>query len=841
MSVMEKLKAKDDRLQSQVPRFALIGALSTLINYAVFFGLFGLLGIDYIASSGIGYIAGLVFGYIFNARLTFRSTPGLSMIPYFIVYTASLVASLGVLSFQVGVLGIDPLLANVISICFSTATNFLGTRYIAFNRNFRIPTFFRSRLFIAALAVKLVFAAFFASDFLTQLFVPFVQYFVENPFSNPYEHFFELGNTNIFPYPPFMLFSLGIPHILLYALKSGSAIFSIFAIRLSLIAADLVIFYILCRLLPQKEKFATLLYWCSPVIFYINYIHGQLDIIPVALLFSSTYFLVKKKLLSSALFFGLGIASKSYLFVALPIYLIYLLKKKYSAITMARYFAFVGVVYAALLSPYVLSEGFIKLVFLAPEQYRLLDLSVGFASNLAFYIVPAAYAYILFKAYSFKKITKEMLFVLLGLSSTLLVTLINPARGWYLWPIPFVVYFFIKERRLNPWIYASFNAFYLLYFLFISESDVFNVFQIVSPSIATLAVPYNYLLSLGLHAQMVVSILFTALTSTLLYTSYLIYRNGVRNNFMFQEQNGIPVIGVSGDSGAGKTTFVESLCNFFGRQNVTVIHGDDIHKWERYDPNWKKYTHLNPIANTINANYKQLRFLKAGQPIRRRRYDHKTGKFTEPIEIQPKNLIVSEGLHTLFVNESNSVYNLKIYMDPDPNLRLLWKIRRDLRDRKYTLKKVIEQIKRRKQDSEKFISPQKYYSDLVISYKPTGKILFSRVDNPVSTYLEISVKSDIPLDNFVEMLLKCEHLKVEIEYPDYRFLKVALQGSVDKHEIQSMLRSLNLDHEEYGIDINRFGESLEGVAQVLVLYCLNERLKAMQRGDEVELRNEVAF
>ena len=823
MSLLKKLEAKDSGVKSQFSRFVLVGGVSTVINYALFLILFKGLGINYIAASAIGYVVGALFGYIFNARLTFRKRQGLSVVPYFGVYVFSLITSLGVLKFFASSVGINPLYANILAIGFSTITNFLGSKYIAFNEKFKLPPFFRSRTFLFILGIKIVFAFLFASDFMIQLFIPFVKYFVGNPLVNPYQHFFDIGAVKSFPYPPLMMFLLSIPYIL-FGIFSGNTFSDLLLMRLPLLVADIAIFYILYSIFHGKEKYTLLLYWASPIVFYITYIHGQLDIIPVAFLFMSTYLLIRKRYFLSAALLGAGLATKSFIIVALPIYLIYLFKKKVEINRIAKFFLLFLVVYSVFLIPYIFSPGFLHMVFLAEEQLRLFNLSVDFTTSLVYYIVPAAYAYIILKAMSFKKITRDILFVLLGLTLTILVTFINPARGWYLWAIPFIVYFFVKVR-INVWVYISFSAAYLLYFLFVPDSDVFNVFQIVATQIAGKTVPYDYLLSVGLPANLLVNILFTALTSVLLYTAYLIYKKGVKTGLIFQEQNGIPVIGISGDSGVGKTTLANNLSDFFGRHRVTLVYGDDVHKWDRHDKRWSKLTQLNPGGNYIHAHYKQLKKLKKGYSIYRRHYDHKKGSFTRPIMIKPKDIIISEGLHTLFINESNFLYELKVYMDPDPSLRLLWKIKRDMKERNYTMKQITEQLKRREEDSKKFISPQRYYSDVVISYKPETEIDFKNLDEGPPIYMELYIKNNIPTESLVSALSESKSLYVNVAYPDHRFQKIVIAGGITKSDIQHVMKSLEIDYSEYEIEPEKIKDGLDGIIQLVVLYCLNERLK----------------
>ncbi|GEM_PF-175616 len=824
MNWIKKIEAKDN-LPSQFSRFIVIGGISTIINYFIFFIVYTIFTPNYLIAATIGYIVGALFGYVLNVRVTFKSKTGLNIITYFLVYTFSLVMSLGVLKFFSVSFGFNPLVSNIIAIAFSTATNFLGIKYITFNKSLKLPPFFKSKIFLTILVIKIVSSFLFASDFMTKLFIPFVNYFVDNPLSNPYEHFSGLGIENAFPYTPLMLFIISVPSILFGAFGKN-IFFDLFSIRLTLLLADLIIFYILYKLFRGKEKHTLIFYWASPIIFYINYIHGQLDIIPAMFLFSSVYFLITKRHFKSALLLGAGIATKTFVFVAIPIYLIYLINKRIHYSQIVKFFLITTLVYVTFISIYLFSDGFIKMVFFAGEQFRLFDLGIDFKTNLIYYIVPAAYAYILFKMISFKKITTDILFVSLGVILTILVTFISPARGWYLWSIPFISYFFIKRGK-DLWIYMSFSVFYLLYFFFSIDSDIFNFFQLISPQFASHVTPYNYLNSIGLRADILSSLLFTALTSILLYIIYITYRNGIRSSLLFQKTTGTPIIGICGDSGTGKTTLAKSLVDLFGGNKITMIYGDDVHKWERKDDRWKKYTHLNPLGNKIYLNYKQIKQLKNGISINRSHYDHETGKFTKPITIKPKDFIISEGLHTFFINESNDIYELKIYMDPDPSLRLLWKLKRDMKERGYSKKDIIKQLKKRELDVKRFILPQKHYSDVILHYKSQKKINFAKIHDNIPIYVEVDIKNDIPTDELIDLLSETNSLKLNINYPDHKFQRLTISGHVNRGFIEKVLNSLDLDYESYEIDKNGIKDGIDGVIQIILLYCLNKRLKSV--------------
>ena len=173
------------------------------------------------------------------------------------------------------------------------------------------------------------------------------------------------------------------------------------------------------------------------------------------------------------------------------------------------------------------------------------------------------------------------------------------------------------------------------------------------------------------------------------------------------------VFSITGDSGSGKSTLAHILKKYFS--NSFLLECDRYHKWERGDANWEKYTHLNPEANLIAKMNSDIFDLKIGKKIYHVDYDHSTGKFTDRQIIEPSDNIIVCGLHSLYGCNDN-IYNLKIYIDTEKNLKTFWKTKRDINERGYTLEKSLLQIKNREGDYLKFIYPQREKSDLIINF-----------------------------------------------------------------------------------------------------------------------------
>ena len=112
-----------------------MGILSTVFNYGIFAFLYKIVSVHYILSSMIGYVSGLLLGYLLNKNWTFIAQVDKSksyIVGYITVYAISLVSSQALLLFLVEILLINPLYANVLAIVLSTVMNFLGTNFFVF-------------------------------------------------------------------------------------------------------------------------------------------------------------------------------------------------------------------------------------------------------------------------------------------------------------------------------------------------------------------------------------------------------------------------------------------------------------------------------------------------------------------------------------------------------------------------------------------------------------------------------------------------------------------------------------------------------------------------------------
>ena len=191
---------------------------------------------------------------------------------------------------------------------------------------------------------------------------------------------------------------------------------------------------------------------------------------------------------------------------------------------------------------------------------------------------------------------------------------------------------------------------------------------------------------------------------------------------MISTPDRVVLIGVAGDSGCGKSTFLRRLADLFGEESMTVICLDDYHSLDRYQRKETGITALNPAANNFDLMYEQIKALKEGQQIMKPIYNHETGLIDPAELVKPTPIVVIEGLHPMYDERVRSLLDFSVYLDIDDEVKIAWKIQRDMAERGHTYEDVLAAINSRRPDFEGYIDPQKAHADVVIQILPTKLI-----------------------------------------------------------------------------------------------------------------------
>lgn len=209
------------------------------------------------------------------------------------------------------------------------------------------------------------------------------------------------------------------------------------------------------------------------------------------------------------------------------------------------------------------------------------------------------------------------------------------------------------------------------------------------------------------------------------------------------------ILGIVGDSAAGKTTLTRGIAQVLGEDQVTVICTDDYHRYDRKQRAEMAISALHPDCNYLDIIQQHLSLLRTGQPILKPIYNHSTGTFDPPEYIQPKRFVVVEGLLGYYTRGARDCYDVKVYLAPPESLRTQWKINRDTRKRGYSEEQVLEQLRKRDSDSEEFIRPQRKSADMVVSFYPPDETI---EQNDLLLNVRLVLRPNIPHPDLTRIL-----------------------------------------------------------------------------------------
>lgn len=176
------------------------------------------------------------------------------------------------------------------------------------------------------------------------------------------------------------------------------------------------------------------------------------------------------------------------------------------------------------------------------------------------------------------------------------------------------------------------------------------------------------------------------------------------------------IVAICGDSGSGKTTLTDGMVRVFGQERIQHICLDDYHFHDRATRLRMGISALHPDANNLALMTEHLQHLAGGKSVIKPVYNHATGTFSQPEEVQPAEIILVHGLHPLFTPGLRELAHVRIYLDPENALQQQWKIIRDSTSRGYTVEQVRQQIADRRRDGYLYIQPQKRFADIILRF-----------------------------------------------------------------------------------------------------------------------------
>ena len=181
----------------------------------------------------------------------------------------------------------------------------------------------------------------------------------------------------------------------------------------------------------------------------------------------------------------------------------------------------------------------------------------------------------------------------------------------------------------------------------------------------------------------------------------------------------IYIVGIAGGSASGKTTIVERIRETFGEQ--ILIIGHDSYYRAHTDMPFEERCNLNydhPDAFETELLCEHVRMLKQGKAVEQPVYDYSNhNRSTETVYLEPRPIILLEGILVLENPELRSLMDLKVFVDTDADERIMRRLSRDIMERGRSFDSVMTQYRNTvKPMHDKFVEPTKYTADIIIPW-----------------------------------------------------------------------------------------------------------------------------
>lgn len=178
------------------------------------------------------------------------------------------------------------------------------------------------------------------------------------------------------------------------------------------------------------------------------------------------------------------------------------------------------------------------------------------------------------------------------------------------------------------------------------------------------------------------------------------------------------IIGIAGGTGSGKTTVVKKIVETLPVNTVAVIPQDSYYnaQWDVPEELRKKTNFDHPDAFEWPLLAHQIEELRKGNAIEQPTYSYITcTRQKETVHVEPHDVIIVEGIMALYDKRLRELMDLKIFVDAEPDERLLRVIERDIAERGHSLEMLIDKYRNvLKPMHDEFIEPTKQYADIII-------------------------------------------------------------------------------------------------------------------------------
>ncbi|HJH02077.1 uridine kinase [Aerococcus urinaeequi] len=206
------------------------------------------------------------------------------------------------------------------------------------------------------------------------------------------------------------------------------------------------------------------------------------------------------------------------------------------------------------------------------------------------------------------------------------------------------------------------------------------------------------------------------------------------------------IIGVTGGTGSGKTTVTRKIIEEFGDVSLAYIPQDAYYKDQSHltmdERVLTNYDH--PFAFDNDLLSEHIRQLLDGQAVQMPVYDFtQHNRAEETIRVQPKEVIIIEGILIFSDKELRDLMDIKVFVDTDDDIRIIRRIKRDMAERGRSLDSIIDMYTSIvKPMHEQFIEPTKKFADIIIPEGGSNNVAIDLMTTKIRSIIPNDLKID---------------------------------------------------------------------------------------------------
>jgi len=200
------------------------------------------------------------------------------------------------------------------------------------------------------------------------------------------------------------------------------------------------------------------------------------------------------------------------------------------------------------------------------------------------------------------------------------------------------------------------------------------------------------------------------------------------------------VIGIAGGTGSGKTTLIDRIKQEFSDE-IAVLSHDFYYRDNSGIPfeEREKLNYDHPDAFETDLMVKHIRLLKEGKAVQRPVYDFVIhNRRPETVRVEPAKVIIVEGILIFENQELRDLFDIKVFIDTDADVRIIRRILRDVKERGRSLDSVINQyLTTVKLMHEQFVEPSKKHADIIIPEGGYNSVALQMLNDRIKTLLNL--------------------------------------------------------------------------------------------------------